>query len=347
MPKLTAAVAAARRAHILRSAFRCFARRGFTKTSMTDLYREAGVSAGSVYTWFRSKEEIIEATYRENTIWVTDLIAELTQQKEGPAALAEVVRTAAGLFDRPEWLEESRVNVQVWGEALTNERLQGTFLPAFDTYRRLLAEAVGRAQAGGVVTPAVEPLAVAQVVWGLVLGLEAQKAWDPQLDAQAYAQAAAALLTGSFVQALTARERRSAMSEAEKNKRIVQEFIAEVFNDHKLGEARKYFAETYKHHSPLPGLPPGFAGFEIAHRQLTDAFPDLHLEVEELVAEGDVVAGRTRLRGTQRGPFMGQPANGKAVNLEVMEYWYLRDGQFTEHRALIDRAALMEQIGTQ
>src|SRR5918912_1244406 len=112
MPKLSAAVAAARRAHILRAAFRCFARSGFARTSMSDLYREAGVSAGSVYTWFRSKEEIIEAAYRENTTRVTDLITELTRRREPRAARAELVRTAAGLFDRPEWVEESRVNVQ-------------------------------------------------------------------------------------------------------------------------------------------------------------------------------------------------------------------------------------------
>src|SRR5919206_2274012 len=134
MPKLSAPVAAARRAHILRAAFRCFARRGFVRTSMADLYREAGVSAGSVYTWFRGKEEIIETTYRENTLWVTDTVAQLTRERDAPAALAALIQLVADLFDRPEWLDESRVNVQVWGEALTNVRLHEAMVPAFDTY---------------------------------------------------------------------------------------------------------------------------------------------------------------------------------------------------------------------
>lgn len=342
MPRLSEATARARRVRILRAAFRCFARNGFSKTTMTDLYREAGVSAGSVYTWFRSKEELIEATYRENTTQVTAFIREVTQQREAPTGLAELVQTLAGWFERPEWREESRVNVQIWGEALTNARLRDAFVPAFATYRQILAEAIARAQARGVVAPQVEPRAVAQVVWGLLLGLEAQKAWEPELDAQAYAEAAAALLTGRFLPAPGAPERSAAMPE--ESKRIVREFLEEVFNQGQIAGARKYFADDYRHHSPIPGLPPGFAGFCVAHQQFREAFPDLRVTVEELIAEGGVVAGRTRWRGTHRGPFLGQPASGNVVEFELWEIWYLRDGKFVEHRALHDSAGLLQQL---
>jgi predicted ester cyclase len=47
---------------------------------------------------------------------------------------------------------------------------------------------------------------------------------------------------------------------------------------------------------------------------LRGAFPDMHITIEELVAEGDLVTARITSRGTQQGPFMGIPPTGKAVS---------------------------------
>ena len=61
MPKVTDAHRESRREQILIAAWKCFSRNGFHSTSMADVIREAGLSAGAVYLYFRSKDEIIVA----------------------------------------------------------------------------------------------------------------------------------------------------------------------------------------------------------------------------------------------------------------------------------------------
>src|SRR6476620_12318205 len=65
MPKITDAHRAARRGQILQAAWKCFARKGFHATSMADVIGEAGLSAGAVYLYFRSKDDIIVAVARQ------------------------------------------------------------------------------------------------------------------------------------------------------------------------------------------------------------------------------------------------------------------------------------------
>src|SRR5512141_1828028 len=63
MPKVTEEYADTRRRQIIDAAYRCFARKGFHQTTMRDIYAETGLSAGAVYNYFKSKEEIIEASF--------------------------------------------------------------------------------------------------------------------------------------------------------------------------------------------------------------------------------------------------------------------------------------------
>jgi len=61
-PKVTEAHLESRREQILDAAFTCFAHRGFHTTTMHEICAEAGLSAGAIYSYFSSKNEIIGAT---------------------------------------------------------------------------------------------------------------------------------------------------------------------------------------------------------------------------------------------------------------------------------------------
>jgi AcrR family transcriptional regulator len=61
MPKVSEQHAAARRRQIVEAASRCFARRGFHRTTMKDIFRESGLSPGAVYTYFFGKDDLIAA----------------------------------------------------------------------------------------------------------------------------------------------------------------------------------------------------------------------------------------------------------------------------------------------
>jgi len=75
------------------------------------------------------------------------------------------------------------------------------------------------------------------------------------------------------------------------------------------------------------------------------AFPDLHVEVDEVVAAGDVVMARVRPTGTHQGELMGVAATGRTVSWVVSHCARFSDGKLVEDRIVFDRADLMEQLG--
>src|ERR1700742_4519168 len=88
MPKRSQEYRDARREQILSAAKRCFVRNGFHETSMQDLFAEAGLSAGAVYRYSASKDEVILAIAQENMSEVMTLISDLPAdpKRDGIAA---------------------------------------------------------------------------------------------------------------------------------------------------------------------------------------------------------------------------------------------------------------------
>jgi predicted ester cyclase len=76
-----------------------------------------------------------------------------------------------------------------------------------------------------------------------------------------------------------------------------------------------------------------------------EAFPDLRLTVEDIVAEGDTVAARVAFRGTHRGEFQGIPPTGKQVAFSSMVFNHVVDGKVEEHWVELDLLRLMGQLG--
>jgi hypothetical protein len=64
---------------------------------------------------------------------------------------------------------------------------------------------------------------------------------------------------------------------------------------------------------------------------LRTAFPDLHFAIEDLIAEGDTVAGRLTMNGTHTGPLMGMPPTRRAIRQAHMHFVRFRDGKAVEH----------------
>jgi steroid delta-isomerase-like uncharacterized protein len=75
------------------------------------------------------------------------------------------------------------------------------------------------------------------------------------------------------------------------------------------------------------------------------AFPDLHVEVDEVTADGDVVMARVTPTGTHQGELMGVPPTGRTVTWVVSHCARFSDGRMIEDRIVFDRAHLMEQLG--
>ena len=79
-------------------------------------------------------------------------------------------------------------------------------------------------------------------------------------------------------------------------------------------------------------------------RDLVDAL-GMRLEIESLIAEGDMVAARYREIGLSRAPFRGQPATGKSYELLAMEWYEMKDGLIHRRWGARDAASQARQLG--
>jgi len=103
---------------------------------------------------------------------------------------------------------------------------------------------------------------------------------------------------------------------------------------------------AYVDHNPASGQASGAGGVKARVETLRQAFPDLRFAVEDLVAEGDLVAARFSWRGTHKGEaFLGIPPSGKAILVRGMEFYRLRDGRIVEHWDNVDELGMLTQLG--
>ena len=123
MPRVTDAHRESRRRQILDASIDCFAREGFHRTSMTQIIAEAGVSAGTIYLYFTSKEEIVEAIAEERHALESALASTALANPDTRQALHDLAGGYVDWLSDPIEQKRRRVTVQVWAEALRNERV--------------------------------------------------------------------------------------------------------------------------------------------------------------------------------------------------------------------------------
>lgn len=132
----------------------------------------------------------------------------------------------------------------------------------------------------------------------------------------------------------------------EDNKTIFRRIPEEIINTGNLARADELIAADYTEHLPLPpGTPSGLAGFKAWWTMFRAAFPDLHYTVEDLIAEGDKVAGRVTVRGTHQGEFLGIPPTGKQATWTEIHIGRFAGGRLVEHWANIDQLGMLQQLG--
>ena len=132
---------------------------------------------------------------------------------------------------------------------------------------------------------------------------------------------------------------------SEQNKVLVWRFFDQAYNNDRPEVIDELFADDYVDHSAPPGQAPGAAGTRQVYDMYRTAFPDLRVEIHDLVAEDDLVVVRATFTGTSRGPLMGAPPTGKPVQIASMVIVRLRDGLFVERWEQMDLLGLMLQLG--
>ena len=134
------------------------------------------------------------------------------------------------------------------------------------------------------------------------------------------------------------------MSEQE-NKAIVQGMIDEIFNKKNVDALGNFMAEDMVDHNPPPTDKPGLEGMKDMMRMYLSAFPDLSVQVEDIIAEGDKVVMRATTSGTHQGEFMGIAATGKKVSFGEIHVIRIAGGKMVEHWGIEDQMGMMQQLG--
>ena len=98
-------------------------------------------------------------------------------------------------------------------------------------------------------------------------------------------------------------------------------------------------------HDPAPGQVPGPKGYRALFTEMRRVFPDMKVELAELVADEDAIAFAYTFTGTHDGPLMGIPATGKKVKIRGMQISKFRDGKMVERWGSSDQLGMFQQIG--
>lgn len=108
----------------------------------------------------------------------------------------------------------------------------------------------------------------------------------------------------------------------------------------------RQLAADFVEHNENPGVPPTKAGTLQYFQMLVRAFPDLRMDVQDVIASGDKAVARLQVFGTHQGEFMGIPATGKSAAVNLIDITrFGDDGLAREHWGVVDQLALMQQLG--
>ena len=197
MPKISDEKRAARRTQILEAAWTCFQKEGLHATTMDDIIRASGLSAGAVYSYYPSKDELILAAVTTSLSGLTALVAPLMQAAPAPAPAALLQQIAATIdrFTAREGYDLKRVALLGWAEAQRNERLRTTMRGFYLAFREQLEQAIGRAVQAGPLVPEADPKNAAKTLLALIVGFVVQDALLHDVEPEELSQGLAALAT--------------------------------------------------------------------------------------------------------------------------------------------------------
>ncbi len=197
-PKISNELAAARRTQILDAALRCFSKLGLDRATLRDISQEAELSLGSIYHYFRTKAELIEAIRQRSTEAEDAEYLEDAPQMEGQQVIDFAVDHLFDQMNDPASYDANRVAVMLWAHALLDEKTLAGQLESLVEPRAQVLQALQHLQESGHINPNLSPRHIGNVILGMLMGVQIQKTWEPEIDGRKAADVTRAMLTGNF-----------------------------------------------------------------------------------------------------------------------------------------------------
>ena len=118
-----------------------------------------------------------------------------------------------------------------------------------------------------------------------------------------------------------------------------------LLNDGDIDGFGDMLADDFVEHEETPGLAPTKDGVLEFFRIQRAAFPDMRIDPEDVLVDGDKVVVRARMTGTHEDELMGMPATGKSIDVQLIDIIrFDADGVAHEHWGVADMMALMQQL---
>lgn len=134
----------------------------------------------------------------------------------------------------------------------------------------------------------------------------------------------------------------------EMNKKFISNTLDEIYNKGNFNLADRTHAATCVIHDPLlPGLPVGPDAAKQYARTMRETFPDLHLEIENIIAENEFVAVRFRATGTQKGTFLGIAPTGKFGSVSGLDFFRIENDRIAEAWVHWDVITMLRDVGVE
>jgi len=200
MPKITDLQRETRRQQILDAALRCFSRDGFHATTTADIVRESGVSQGTLYLYFATKDDIVVALADDRHHSEAFLNALAQSEPDPVEGLFLLIELYGKGLTEPKRADMRRVGIQGWGEALRNPRIHASVVAeGLTPVRKAIAGLVRRGQASGQIRAGADPDSLARILIATCHGLVLQVSWGESLDFSAVGALLRDMIRGALI----------------------------------------------------------------------------------------------------------------------------------------------------
>jgi predicted ester cyclase len=132
----------------------------------------------------------------------------------------------------------------------------------------------------------------------------------------------------------------------ESNKALVRRLYEEAFNQGNLDVVDELIAPDIVTHDPIIlDAPAGGDSIRGGIELILEAFPDFHVEVLDLIAEGDRVASYLLMSGTNTGDYRRGGATNRKGTMRAFLLWRVSDGRLVESWGMADRFQFLQELG--
>jgi steroid delta-isomerase-like uncharacterized protein len=135
------------------------------------------------------------------------------------------------------------------------------------------------------------------------------------------------------------------VSDVDANKAMVRRLYEEGFAGNLDVIDELVSPDVVVHNPIILDAPTGPDAISGGIEMIRKAFPDLEVEVKDLVAEGDRVAVFMTMTGTNEGEYRRGGATGKRGTIRAFFMWRVEDGKLAENWGVADRFAFLQQLG--